>query len=76
MQKIAIVIKIMYLNCQLKNENVSDLIMEHYEHYLSSTENEAWKKNQACSFIHSSNNYLISYIHTDLFILHGLVTKP
>ena len=35
--------KIMYMNCDLRNEYESGLWIN--EHYLSSSENEAWKKN-------------------------------
>ena len=54
--------KIMYMNCGLKNEYESGLCIN--EHYLSSSENEAWKKIDSSlhGFITNQQNGLLAQL--------------
>ena len=53
--------KIIYVNCSVRNWYESDLHSN--EHYLSSSENKAWKKIQACAWL---PQYRCSALPTEL----------
>ena len=67
--------KIIYVNCGWRREYKSDLRSN--EHYLSSNENKAWKKIQACTGFESmtsaipvqcSTNWLTSQLEAGHYV--------